>query len=715
MTFSLDKILSSFRRLFWRLRVSLLFDDVTVLFDRLKKRRQSDTIPVDQVFCLSADDLIGFPEADRLLETPSAALPYADALPLLRSSVSNTIVRFERRLLLRMAGIHFVDVLMSLAGAVCSMGVLWIFEKGLSTQWEPHRIGIALLLTVVVFLLNVGSSALHCRKIDWETLLAYRIRTLLSRYIFSHSLAISSEVRNRYSTGELLGYATQDAKHLGHYYAHGYVDLFVLAASSAILLLIMFYFFGSAAAVGFCIFLLHLPLVYFFSRMSRKQNTLLMEKTSERLGLVTEWLQGMRLVRYFGWGREFLVAIFQSSTAEYRKLRGLHTQYSLAFAVSTSWWVMVALSILGAMLWMDGVPSVSSVFGVVWLSARLGSLLNPLPWFVAAGAMAKVSDERMRGYFSSPTVMESLPQDTLDSFPTEVANLLAADVIGVGFSIRNLEVCFGDSARPALVIPSLDIVPGRSLAIVGGVGSGKSVLENVLLGEILPSKGVVSLVLRWLDEGAMRETHVPLSSQRGLGFLRELVAFVPQQSVVFSAAVRENVPLELKGNDASRGLLDGPDLDLSQERDADIIQALAKASLEQDIRSFPDGLATLIGERGINLSGGQKQRLSIGRAHYLDRQLVVLDDPLSAVDRDTEQQLSDALFGAGDESCNDSGGLLQPRMKTIVIATHRLSCVARCDDVLLLEDGVSVCMGPVAEVMAGDTQLTRWLRAHDKP
>jgi ATP-binding cassette subfamily B protein len=263
--------------------------------------------------------------------------------------------------------------------------------------------------------------------------------------------------------------------------------------------------------------------------------------------------------------------------------------------------------------------------------------------------------------------------------------------------LRDLVVRFGDAEQDVLNIPSLDIGPGRSLAVVGSVGSGKSVLQNVLLGEIAPHRGSVELVIHWDANGAKRTTRLDVYSERGLQFLRKVASYAPQQSVVLSLTVRENVPLALD----SRGTGES-DLD-----DARIIAALGRVQLEQDLRAFPAGLDTLIGERGINLSGGQKQRLSLGRAEYFGRPLVVLDDPLSAVDRDTESALN-ALFFATDDQGHSEGA----DKRTLIVSTHRLSCVALCDDVLLLENGRVASFGPTQDLLKDDSSVTLWLRSH---
>lgn len=704
----------------WRVRVAVLFDDVLPLISKVGERLakgQSQNV-------LEAADLEDMPEVDRLLATQTRSLAYSQALPLLRKSVAATLIQFERRLLIAMGSIHFVDVLMSLFGALCSMAILRLFELPVASEWFPYRVPLAIGLGILVFLLNVGSSSLHAHKIDWEMLLAYRIKTTLTSFLFTHAMRVAPEERIKVSTGEIVGYATQDAKHMGHFYAHGFVDLFVLGGASAVLLLVMVWLFGVAAFIGFLVLLLHVPLVIWFARLSKRQDEALMAQTSHRLGVITEWIQGMRIVRYFGWSGAFVKRISELSAAEFLRLKRINMQFSAAFAIAMGWWMFVAVSILGAMYWQTGkMPAVSATFGVIWLSARLGTLLNPLPWFVSEYALARVSDARLVRFFSGATLAEVLHADVSDpgaSPDFDEAELPEWEsILGVGFRVRGLVVQFAGNPAPSLKIDSLDIVPGRALALVGEVGSGKTLLENVLMGELMPTAGTVELVVRYPRgmASASAERVIPVYSNAGLRFVRRHIAFVPQTSAVLSASVRENVALRLalptedgRSEGVERAELDEIGL---------VRGALERASLEQDLRSFPRGLATLVGERGINLSGGQKQRLSLSRAHFMGRPVVIFDDPLSAVDRDTEAKLLASIF-AGRGHGSMASGEAAPAARdeawpqTLIISTHRLGCVALCDDAVLLEQGQRVCSGTTVDLLNGDSLLKQWMSTHAK-
>jgi ATP-binding cassette subfamily B protein len=183
---------------------------------------------------------------------------------------------------------------------------------------------------------------------------------------------------------------------------------------------------------------------------------------------------------------------------------------------------------------------------------------------------------------------------------------------------------------------------GAWVAIVGATGSGKSTLVELLPRLADPDCGEVLL------DG------VPTRALR-LADLRRAVGFVPQDTFLFSDTIANNIGLGLA--------------------DADRVRAAAEvAQFDATVRGFPDGFATMLGERGINLSGGQKQRAAIARALAAGPDVIVLDDALSAVDTETEAALLRALRGA-----------LAGR--TVIAVSHRITAVRDADLIVVLDEG----------------------------
>jgi ATP-binding cassette subfamily B protein len=189
---------------------------------------------------------------------------------------------------------------------------------------------------------------------------------------------------------------------------------------------------------------------------------------------------------------------------------------------------------------------------------------------------------------------------------------------------------------------SFRVEPGRSLAIVGATGSGKSTLVDLLVRTYDPDRGAVLL-----DGVDIRRL--------SLGELRRSIGFVPQETFLFGETLRDNI------------LLGAPD-------DGRLERVVEVAQLAEALPALPDGFDTMLGERGINLSGGQKQRTAIARALAQDPPVFVLDDALSAVDAQTEARILSALRGA-----------LQGR--TSIVVSHRLAAVRDADWILVLDQG----------------------------
>ncbi|PTL56176.1 ABC transporter ATP-binding protein [Paraconexibacter algicola] len=206
------------------------------------------------------------------------------------------------------------------------------------------------------------------------------------------------------------------------------------------------------------------------------------------------------------------------------------------------------------------------------------------------------------------------------------------------------------ATEPALDDVTLDVAGGRTIAVVGGTGSGKTTLVQLLSRLYDPTEG------RVLVDGADVRTVDPSA-------LRRAIAFVTDDPFLFSTSVRENI---------AYGRPDATD--------AEIEQAARRAQAHDFISRLPDGYDTRVGERGLSLSGGQRQRLAIARAFVADPRILVLDDATSAVDATTEQAIKDAL------------GEVMAGRTTFVIA-HRLSTIALADEIVVLQEGRVVAQG----------------------
>jgi len=201
---------------------------------------------------------------------------------------------------------------------------------------------------------------------------------------------------------------------------------------------------------------------------------------------------------------------------------------------------------------------------------------------------------------------------------------------------------------------------GATVAVVGPIGSGKTTLVSLLARLWDPPPGTLLV-----DGHDVRR--IPLAVLRGA------VGFVPQESFLFSSSVRENVAFGVR--------MDGADARASAERAAETAQ------LAKDVQEFPSGFETAVGERGITLSGGQKQRAALARAIAVAPRILVLDDALSAVDTETEEQILEGLREVR-------------RGRTTFLVSHRVSTVKDADLIVALRDGRIVEKGTHDELVA---------------
>jgi len=257
-----------------------------------------------------------------------------------------------------------------------------------------------------------------------------------------------------------------------------------------------------------------------------------------------------------------------------------------------------------------------------------------------------------RGAASMSRLNEILLADATVKEPSEpvVPDSIAGDI-----ELRDLGFSYG--ANPVLSGITLTIPAGSSLGIVGPVGAGKSTLVKLLARLYHASDGTI--FIDGIDINRLSLTR-----------LRNAIGFVPQESFLFSRTISANISFGKEG-----------------AADEEIREVSRLASFHDDVERFPAGYSSMVGERGITLSGGQKQRASIARALLKNPSILILDDPLSAVDTKTEEEILSSLSGYAAR-------------KTVIIVSHRLSALRDCDTIIYVDAGKVVEKGSHKELLA---------------
>jgi ATP-binding cassette subfamily B multidrug efflux pump len=246
---------------------------------------------------------------------------------------------------------------------------------------------------------------------------------------------------------------------------------------------------------------------------------------------------------------------------------------------------------------------------------------------------------------------------TMKPLIADAPNVRRQPEIEGSIEFRDLTFRYHADAEPVLQDINLKIEAGQTVAFVGRTGSGKSTLVNLIPRVMEAPRGTVLI-----DD-------VPVSTYP-LAQLRRAIGYVPQETFLFSNSLAKNIAF---GVDKVTGE--------EIERAADI------AGLDSDVRDFPEGFDTLVGERGITLSGGQKQRTAIARAVLREPRILILDDALSSVDTYTEERILSQLRGV-------------MRQRTSIIVSHRVSTVRQADLICVLDEGRIIERGTHDELLA---------------
>lgn len=353
---------------------------------------------------------------------------------------------------------------------------------------------------------------------------------------------------------------------------------------------------------------------------------------------VQENLSGVRVVRAFT-QEDHEIETFKGMNFEYVNLnRGLIRLSAMFYPAlhALIGTMFVIIFYMGSRRIIAGQLSIGSFVAFQFYLGRMIWPLIAFGWVINLFQRGMASMQRLHEVWS-------IDPGVLTTAGTRVEEEVRGDV-----DIRHLT--FAYDKRPVLRDINLKIRGGQTVGIVGRTGSGKSTLLALITNTFEPPPMTIFI------DGRPIET-IPLQQ------LREWIGMVPQESFLFSESIAENIRFGR-----------------AEASDDDVGESAALAGLSGDVQTFPQGIGTVIGERGITLSGGQKQRTAIARALVRRPAILILDDSLSAVDTQTEERILSALRA-----------IRQGR--TVLIVSHRVSSVKDADEIVVLEEGAIVERG----------------------
>ncbi|ULT79401.1 hypothetical protein L5515_016086 [Caenorhabditis briggsae] len=508
---------------------------------------------------------------------------------------------------------------------------------------QPMWIGVSIAL--LMFLSSLIQSMILHQYFHEMFRLGMNIRSVLTSAVYSKTLNLSNEARKGKTTGAIVNLMSVDIQRI-----QDMTTFIMLFWSAPLQILLSLYFLwkllGASVLAGFIILILLIPFNSWISVKMRNCQMEQMKYKDERIKMMSETLNGMKVLKLYSWEKSMEKMILDVREKEIRVLKKL----SYLNAATTLSWAcapfLVAVLTFGLYVLWDPENNILTP-QITFVALALFNILRfPLAVFAMVFSQAvqcAASNTRLREFFAAE---EMAPQSSIAYGGTESAVKIDDGAFAWGpkeedKSLHNI---------------SFDIKRGQLVAVIGRVGSGKSSLLHALLGEMNKLSGSVQV------NGS--------------------VAYVPQQAWIQNLSLRNNI-------------LFNKTYDEKLYR-----KVIESCALVQDLESLPAEDRTEIGEKGINLSGGQKQRVSLARAVYQNSEIVLLDDPLSAVDSHVGKHIFENVISSAT-------GCLAT--KTRILVTHGLTYLKHCDKVIVLKDGTISEMGTYQELMNSNGAFAEFL------
>ena len=504
---------------------------------------------------------------------------------------------------------------------------------------------VASVALLVTYLVNTG---LMVVVNYWGHMLGINIETEMRRRSFDHLQKLSFRFYDNHKTGHLVARVTKDLEEIGEVAHHGPEDLFIAIMTFIGAFVLMFWVNPTLALITGVIVPISAGIsIRYGGRMTRTWRSLF-SRVGEFNARIEENVGGMRVVQAFA-NEDHERKLFAGDNARYRETK-LEAYRLMATGMSLSYvsmrFTQLVVMIAGSYLVLHDQLSEG---GFVSFLLLVGVFFRPVE---KINAILEIYPKGIAGF--------KRYSELLDTEPDVVDAPNAVPVSGLRGDIRYEDVSFGYGPhRSVLERVNLEIRAGETVAFVGPSGAGKTTITSLLPRFYEPDSG--RILIDGIDTREMT-----------LASLRREIGIVQQDVFLFAGTMRENI---------AYGRLNASE--------AEIMDAARRARLDLVIANMPDGLDTVIGERGVKLSGGQKQRLAIARMFVKNPPILILDEATSALDSETERAIQQALVE------------LSKGRTTLVIA-HRLATVQHADRIVVIDDTGIAEQGTHAELLATD-------------
>lgn len=499
-----------------------------------------------------------------------------------------------------------------------------------------------ILLSSVLWFVRMASRILIFgvgRKVEIE----------IKQKIFTHLLKLEPAYFAITKTGDLISRATSDVENVRRLLGFTVLSLANTFFAYVLTLPVMLSINVGMTLASLAVYPLMFLLVHLFSNQLRQRQAAVQEGISDISELIQEDMSGIALIKIYAQEENERRAFRDKSqhllAANLRLAKIQNTLFPVIGGLANISSLIIIY--LGTIQIAAGTLTVGDFLALLIYVKNLVFPTALLGFTITAYQRGEVSIDRLESIFSVKSKIENA---------TNVIHLPTERIRGE-LTAKNLSYAYAGATAPALDNISFNITPGEVVAIVGGIGSGKSTLANAIprLLDIQPGQ----LFLDGFDI-----TQIALSDLRGA------IAYVPQDSFLFSNTIKNNIRYGEP---------------LSEQEKVESVADMAQIAAE--ISNFPQQYETIVGERGITLSGGQRQRTALARAMLIDVPVLILDDALSSVDNQTATQiLNNLASGTG--------------RKTILFITHQLSAAATANRIFVMDQGKIVQIGDHTQLLA---------------
>ncbi len=544
--------------------------------------------------------------------------------------------------------IGFIAVLGMVASSLVEGVLVWMLEPMTDEALVAHNLETAQWLPIAfvgVFIIRGVAGFATEASLGW---IGRGVISSLRRDVFRKFLTLPSRFIEQNSTGPLLSRMTYNVEMISESVTHVVTtlirDVLTIFAAAAVML----YQSPRLTVLVAIVFPLIALMIRALAKAFRRYSSRIQDSVGEVTQVTEEVLSGHRVVKIFGGYAYETERMFDAD----EKNRQQHLKLVRARSFGTALTQVIFGFSVALVIYFAGVESMENKLSpgkfISFFSAMM-LMLQPLRRITNLNAVIQ------RGIAAGDSLFRIMDEpDEVDSGSVE------RDKVRGAVEFRNVRFSYGDNGTQIIDDLSVSVEAGKSLAIVGHSGSGKSTL--------------VGLLPRFydIDSGEILLDGIPIRDYK-LSSLRAHISLVSQDVVLFNDTIANNLAYG----------------SLRQASQADVLLAAEAAHIIEFVRDLPNGLDTIVGERGVLLSGGQRQRIAIGRALLKDAPVLILDEATSALDSKSERHIKDAL-----------GTLMQNRT-TLVIA-HRLSTVENADRIIVLDHGRIVESGTHAELLALD-------------